>query len=294
MEHFQPVFFEVKFNAFRDVGASTENEVTDKEEWQTCECALCLPDSYTETGDETPLILFCHGAGGIVSKEKGEIGGVWYAKECLKQGYAALDVCGAKPHGITMGCPEHIFALHKAYLYAIKHYNLSKQVLLAGASMGGQTALNYAHTFPSQVLSLGLFYPRLNIEGVTLGDHYCIGTWDKTATIGKTGLSTREHIIENYRFPENKLCPDLLAGFDSYRSRSVIAADGKRATILPCPIKIWQGLEDTVVDPEMAKEYIASIRRAGGYAELHLLEGVGHQMNSVMEAELVMWFNRFV
>lgn len=294
MENGKTVFFEIKFNAFFDMGGSCRNEVTDREEWQTCECALCLPDSYSECGAETPLILSCHGAGGIVSKEKGEIGGISYAKECLKQGYAVLDVCGAKPHGTTMGCPEHIFALHKAYLYATEHYHLSKRVLVAGASMGGQVAINFAQTFPSIVLAVGVFYPRLNIGGVTVDGHYCIGTWDKTQRNPSTGRTTRELVAENFRFPENEWCEENLVGFHSYQTRSVIGADGKRAVLFPCPIKVWQGLEDTVVDPVMAKEFVDSIRRAGCFAQLRCLEGMGHQTNSVMEAELVMWFNRFV
>ena len=38
-------------------------------------------------------------------------------------------------HGFTMGCPEHLFALYKAYKYAINNYNLSDRVLLAGGSV---------------------------------------------------------------------------------------------------------------------------------------------------------------
>ena len=39
------VFFKVRFNNFRDVSGSTANEVVDREEWDECECVLCLPDS---------------------------------------------------------------------------------------------------------------------------------------------------------------------------------------------------------------------------------------------------------
>ena len=135
------IFFKIKFNNFRDVSGSTANEITDREEWDECECVLRLPESYSAEGEETPLILSCHGAGSIVCEASGRTGGLDYCRECSKQGYAVLDVCGSQPHGLTMGCPEHIFALHKAYLYAVKHYNLSKRVLVAGASMGGHTAL---------------------------------------------------------------------------------------------------------------------------------------------------------
>lgn len=294
MENGKTIFFEIKFNTFFDMGGSCINEVIDKEEWQTCECVLCLPESYTDDGAETPLVLSCHGAGGVVSKELGKMGGISCAAECQKQGYAVLDVCGAKPHGITMGCPEHIFALYKAYLYATEHYNLSKRVLVAGASMGGQTAINFAQTFPSIVLAVGLFYPRLNIDGVTIDGHYCIGTWDKTKMNPNAGRTTRELVADNFRFPENEWCEENLVGFHSYKTRSVIGADGKRAVLFPCPIKVWQGLEDTVVDPVMAKEFVDSIRRAGCYAQIRFIEGVDHSINSVMRTELAMWFNRFV
>ena len=133
-----------------------------------------------------------------------------------------------------MGCPEHIFALHKAYLYAIKHYNLSKRVLVAGASMGGHTAMNFAHTFPGIVTALGLIYPRLNMDGVEIDGHYCIGTWDKTKKSEKTGYSTHDRIVQIYRFPEDEWFAPNTVGFNPYLTRSYIGADGKRVVIPPC------------------------------------------------------------
>ena len=288
------IYFKVKFNNFRDVSGSYANEVTDREEWETCECVLSLPSSYTDDGDETPLIISSHGAGAVVCEERGQTGGIAYCRECSKQGYAVLDVCGSRPDGLTMGCPEHIFALHKAYLHAIKHYNLSKRVLVAGGSMGGHTALNFAHTFPGIVVALGLLYPRLNMDGVTVDGHYCIGTWDKTHKDEKTGYSTRDRIIQSYRFPGEEWCKQNTDGFNPYLTRSYIGADGKRVVIPPCPIKIWQGMEDTTVDPAMTIEFVESVRRSGSYNELHCLEGVSHGINDVMRTELAMWFNRFI
>ncbi len=288
------IFFKVRFNNFRDVSYSTANEVLDREEWDECECVLCLPDSYSDEGDETPLILSCHGAGSRVCEAENKTGGIGYCRECLKQGYAVLDICGSQPHGLTMGCPEHIFALHKAYLYAVKHYNLSKRVLVAGASMGGHTAMNFAHTFPGIVAALGLIYPRLNMDGVTVDGHYCIGTWDKTEKKASTGYSTRDRIVSIYRFPEEEWYAPNTIGFNPYRTRSYIGADGKRAVIPPCPIKVWQGTADTTVDPVMVTEFVESVRRSGSYIEFHLMEGVGHKMNDAMREEVAMWFNRFI
>lgn len=261
------IFFKITYNNFRDVSGSCANEVIDREELEECECALALPKSYSETGAKTPLILSCHGAGGVVCEATGEAGGIEYCSDCIEQGYAVLDVCGARRDGLTMGCPEHIFALHKAYRYAIKNYNLEERVLVAGASMGGHVAMNFAHTFPGTVVALGLIYPRLNMDGVMVDGHYCIGTWDKTQPHPKTGKSTRDHIIDVYRFPSDEWYGANTVGFNPYLTRSYVGADGKRVVIPPCPIKVWQGTADTTVDPVMVCEFVESVRRSGSYID---------------------------
>lgn len=172
------IFFKVAYNHFREVSSSQAHEVLDREEPAECECVLCLPDSWTPD-NETPLILSFHGAGSVVCEAENQVGGLAYVQHCLNAGYAALDVCGSAPHGITMGCPEHLFAAYKAYRHAVKRYHLSRQVLVAGGSMGGHTALNFANTFPSIVTAAGLFFPRLNMDSVCVDGHLCIGTWDK-------------------------------------------------------------------------------------------------------------------
>ena len=287
------IFFKVKYNHFRDVSDSTEHAIRDAEEWAECECCLSLPQSYTDDGEETPLILSFHGAGSRVCAEDDMPGGVRYVSQCVDAGYAALDVCGSEPHGLTMGCPEHIFAIYKAYRYAIKHYNLSERVLVAGASMGGHTAMNFTNMFPSLVIAVGMFYPRLNMEGVTVGDHYCIGTWDKTKK-GASGFSTHDRIVDIYRFPEDAWYEPNTIGFNPHRTRSFINSQGQRVVIPPCPIKIWQGDADPTVDPVLVKEFVDSVRRAGCYIELHMLHDVVHKISPVMRRELTMWFNRFI
>ena len=287
------IFFEVKFNHYRDVSDSHAHEVTDLYEPKICDCALALPKTYSKKGAKTPLILSFHGSGGRVCAAEDKTGGISLAYNCIDAGYAALDVCGSEDDGLTMGCPEHLFAAFKAYKYAITHYNLSEHVMVAGGSMGGHVAMNFANTFPSIVLAAGLVYPRLNIDGVTLDGHYCIGTWDKTQ-VGKYGPSVHDRIINIYRFPSNEWYEPNTVGFNPYRTRSFINSEGERVVIPPCPVKIWQGLADTTVDPVMVKEYVDSIHRAGCYAELHLLEGIAHKTTPVMREELVLWFNRFI
>ena len=287
------IYFKVKFNNFRDVSSSTENKVQDREEIEECECVLTLPDNYTDDGEPTPLILACHGAGSNVVESQNRIGGLNQVNMAIDAGYAALDVAGSRKNGLSMGCPEHVFALYKAYKYAIKHYNLTERVLVAGASMGGHTALNFAHMYPSIVLAIGIFFPRLNMDGVYIGDHYCIGTWDKCEK-KNGGKSTRDRIIDVYRFPGEEWYEPNSVGSNPYRLRSFVNSDGERVVIPPCPIKIWQGTADTVTDPVMAKEFYDSVRRSGSYIELHLLDGVTHTITDVMREEQILWFNRFI
>lgn len=287
------IFFDVEFNGFREVSHSSENAVLDKEEIEKCECVLALPESYTDDGEPTQLILACHGAGSNVKKDFNMVGGLTQVSMCLDAGYAALDVAGSKSHGLTMGCPEHVWALYKAYKYAINHFNLTPRVLMAGASMGGQTALNFSSMFSSLVLAAGIFFPRLNIDGVEVDGHYCIGTWDKTQKKGDAP-STHDRVIDVFRFPSQEWCAENVIGANSYRLRSFVNADGKRVVIPPCPIKIWQGTADQVTDPAMAIEFINSIWRSGSYAELHLLEGIAHNVTDVMKEEQLIWFNRFI
>ncbi|MBR2371196.1 MAG: alpha/beta hydrolase [Clostridia bacterium] len=294
VNEYQFIFFKVRYNHFRDTSTAIDLEVRDREEFAECECVLCLPDSYSDDGDETPFVLSFHGSGGRVCEELNLVGGIKYCPDCVKAGYAVLDVCGSEPHGITMGCPEHLFAAYKAYRYAIKHFNLSHDVLLSGASMGGHTAINFANTFPGIVRAIGIFYPGLNLDRVSVNGHECAGIWDRSKTKREDVPSLRDRIVEIYRFPTNEWYELNTVGFNPYRARSFINSDGERVVIPPCPIKIWQGTADKSVDPVMAEEFVNSVRRSGSYIEFHLLDGIGHKPSPIMKKEQVMWFNRFI
>ena len=287
------IFFRVKFNAFRDVSRECDSILRDVETMQECECVLRLPQSYSESGPQTQLILFCHGAGSTVSAEQGQIGGLVHTVECTKAGYAVLDVAGSAPNGWTQGCPEHLCALYRAYCYAVTHFHLTERVLVGGASMGGSTAMNFINTYPSIVLAVGLFFPRLNLESVEIDGHFCLGSWDKTSVVRYEKRTTREQLALNYRFENGEWCEETIAGFDPYRTRSFLNSDGERVVIPPCPIKIWHGDADKIIDLFMSEEFVRSVRRSGSYIELHKLKGVGHTANDVMHHELLHWFNRF-
>lgn len=287
------VYFNVRYNHHRDLCQDTSREVADKEEWAECRAVLCLPDSYKETGEKTQLIIACHGAGTTVDRDKHFAGGIGGALACIDAGYAALDIDGSAPNGLTKGCPEHLFALYRAYKYAIKHFNLTEQVLVHGNSMGGMTAVNFACTFPSISLALGLYYPRLNMQSFETEDgHFCLGGWDKT-TPGADGKSTRDWTAEYFHMEGGLWNEERVIGFEPYHNRSFTNKNGEKVVIPPCPIKIWHGTADTIVDPVITEEYVKAVRRGGCYVELRRIEGLGHKTIDCMRTELRMWFDRF-
>ena len=286
------VYFNVKYNHNRHLCDSITPEVDDKEEWDECRAVLCLPDSYSETGKKTQLIIACHGAGTVVDRENLFAGGIGGTLKCIDAGYAALDIDGADRTGLSKGNPEHIFALYRAYKYAIEHFNLTERVVVHGASMGGMTATNFANTFPSICLALGLYYPRLNMRTFKTEDgHECLGTWDKLNP-GADGRNKRDQILEYFHMGSDWNL-DRVAGFESYNNRSFTNDKGEKVVIPPCPVKIWHGNADTVVDHIVSVEYVKAIRRGGCYADLRIIDGLGHKTIDSMRTELRMWFDRF-
>ena len=287
------IFFTVEYNHYRDVSDSTADEVRDQVDMQECECVLALPDSYTDDGEETPLIISFHGSGMRVCESENQIGGLAFVTQCINAGYAALDVNGSEPHGRTQGCFEHLMAAFRAYKYVTRKYNLSRQVLIAGGSMGGQSAFNFIGMFPSIVTAAGIFFPRLNLDTVDVNGHSCLGSWDKTEKQPATGNSPRDRIRITHRFPTEEWCEQNTIGFNPHKIRSFVNADGEKVVIPPCPIKIWHGTADQTIDYMISVGYTEAVRRAGCYIELHLLDGVGHTTTQVMRDELTMWFDRF-
>ena len=286
------IFFKVQFNHFRDFSTEIDNEVRDKEDIRECECVLTLPSSYTSNGAPTPLIMSFHGSGSRVCENENLIGGLVYTTQCVDAGYAALDVNGSEPHGRTIGCLEHLMAAYKAYRYAIKNFNLEKQVLVCGGSMGGQTTINFINMFPNITRAAGIFYPRLNMDAFDIGAYHCVGSFDKLK--GGPDGSPHSRIVEIHHFPSDEWYEPNTIGFNPYKIRSFINKDGERVVIPPCPIKVWHGTADTTTDYRASQEFVKSIRRSGTYAEIHVLEGVGHGMTQVMRDELLIWFNRFI
>lgn len=101
---------------------------------------LMLPDRYSNTGEPTRLIIFCHGAGAHYTNSSTEISGL-DAEYFLSEGYAVMDMDenpfnSGDAHGYT---PTAAQAYLAAYNWITENYNIRTDgILLGGRSMGGE------------------------------------------------------------------------------------------------------------------------------------------------------------
>ncbi|MBO7377141.1 MAG: alpha/beta hydrolase [Clostridia bacterium] len=287
------IWFKVKYNSFAGGSLSDEPEtVTDRYEEGISEAVLSLPDSYSEEGCAVPLIFCAHGSGGRVCEAEDARGGLKYLGEGILSRYAAFDIHGTRPDGRSYGNRRYCEAVNRAYETIVSEYNVERRLFVSGASMGGICALNFVNLFPNIVKAIGLFYPRTNLHGEFLGSKLEHGSFDAIRD-AKKDFWLREVIADQYGFSQTVFFEkEKTAGLDPWNNRTVVI-DGKRYSELPCPIKIWHGDADVSVEYRFSAEYIAALRRRGCYAELRRLRGRGHKINSVMQEELGLWFDRF-
>lgn len=102
---------------------------------------LCLPETYTNTGEPTRLIIFCHGAAvNYPSSVSRFVASDLNPEYWLKEGYAIVDIEG-NPFDNTnehFYIPEAKKCYEEAYRWVTETYNIRKDgVFLGGRSMGG-------------------------------------------------------------------------------------------------------------------------------------------------------------
>ena len=286
------IWFSVPYNTvYDDCAATCPDKVQDGYREGITEAVLRLPDCYSETGEAVPLILSAHGSGGRVCKEEGATGGLGYCDVAMEHGFAAFDIHGTRPDGRSYGNRRYVEAVYKAYLYILHHFNVQEKLLVAGASMGGLSAMNFVNLHPEDVRAVGLFYPRLNLRQELINGVMWQGPFEIIRPNYDFLLS--DVISSEYGFDKPGVWQEeKTIGLNPWHNRSM-EINGQRYTFVPCPIKIWHGSEDHTVEYPLSVEYIASVRRAGCYGELRTVEGGIHKHTPVMREELALWFERF-
>ena len=107
---------------------------------------ICLPDTYTNMGVSTRLIIYCHGGNVNYSSSATRFDTQDLEPEYwLAEGYAILDIEG-NPFNNTnehFHIPQAMDCYVAAYKWAIEHYNLKRDgIFLGGRSMGGGMTFN--------------------------------------------------------------------------------------------------------------------------------------------------------
>ena len=236
---------------------------------------IILPDSYTDTGSPTRLVISCHGAGGTVTTNDSQIEHQALTQYLVANGYAVMDVNGlpfefAEKNGIdirnNIGSPIAVRSYVKAYSYCMECFNLKPQVFVHGASMGGISSTNLVLSGLIPVIAHSAYCPVLDTY-----NEIFLNPW--SGGLPKTALGK----IYKFESDENGYIYDekRLAGYNPARN--------PKASVYPVPVKFWHCIDDPVVSYEITKAFIDNIKANGGVACLRSFPNGGHEPQLVGE-----------
>lgn len=268
--------FSVAVNCYLPDEYAVTDSVQDFEELFEDRGCLLLPDSYSDTGAPTRLVISCHGAGGTVTTDDAQIAGQALTRYLLANGYAVMDVNGlpvgyAEKKGIDLrnniGSPIAVRSYVKAYHYCMEHFNLKREVFVHGASMGGISSTNLVLCGCIPVIAHSAFCPVLDTYNEIFLHPWC-GGLSKTA-LGKIyGFNTDESGAYIY---------------DEQRVRGYNPAQSERAKHYPVPVKFWHCVDDPVVCFAVTRSFVDAIKQNGGIAHLRAFPYGGHEPQLVGE-----------
>lgn len=215
---------------------------------------LILPDSYTEVGEPTRLVINCHGAGGTVSTDDAAVYEQVLTRYLLANGYAIMDVNGL-PEEFSQEFNVHIrnnigsyIAVNSyvwAYHYCMENYNLKPEVFVHGGSMGGISSTNLVLSGQIPVIAQTLFCPVLDAY-----NHIFLHPWGTGEPRDAQGIihSFQKDAEGNWIYDKEKM-----VGFDPATSDKVH----------PCPLFICHSANDNKVDPKYSLAYLDRAKAQG-------------------------------
>lgn len=230
---------------------------------------IILPDSYTEDGEATRLVISCHGAGGDVSINDSQVEHFELTKYLVANGYAVMDVNGlpsqyAAENDISIynniGSPIAVRCYVKAYQYCMSHFNLKREVFVHGASMGGISSTNLVLSGMIPVIAHSAFCPVLDTYHEIFLNPWSGGLpkWALGKFYGLEQDATGEYIYDERK----------IAGYNP--------ANSKKAEAYPVPVKFWHCMDDDIVSYDVTKAFIEKAKAGGSAAYLRTLPHGGH------------------
>lgn len=231
---------------------------------------ILLPDSYSQYGAPTRLVINCHGAGGTVATDDSQMEHQALTQYLAANGYAVMDVNGlpeafAKAHGIDLrnnvGSPIAVRSYVTAFRYCMDRFNLLPDVLVHGASMGGISSANLVLSGCIPVLAHSAFCPVLDTYN-EIFLHPWSGGLPKYALGKLFGL-------EQDKSGEFIYAEEKIGLFNPARN--------PKTPRYPVPVKFWHCKDDPAVSFAVTEKLVESIRAAGGNAHLRAFPAGGHE-----------------
>ena len=135
----------------------------DSQNYENDNGRIYLPSSYNADGKPTRLIIHCHGASQNYNNSTAfpKSSSLVTVDYLLAKGYAVLDVNGLPGthsyYATTCGNPIAYRSYLKAYEWAVKNYNLYKEVFVIGISAGSIPALQISQIGTIPVLACATY-----------------------------------------------------------------------------------------------------------------------------------------
>ncbi|MBR5870665.1 MAG: alpha/beta hydrolase [Clostridia bacterium] len=237
---------------------------------------LLLPASYSAAGEAVRLVINCHGAGGTVSTDDSQVEGQMITKYLLANGYAVMDVNGL-PAGYSadagidirnnIGSPVAMESYVRAYHYCVENFNLKREVLVHGGSMGGISSTNLVRTGKIPVIAHTAFCPVLDTY-----NEIFLHPWSDGAPKHALGIF---YGLEKNTDGEWIYDAEKIAGYNPMED--LRTDDGAEVLSYPVPVKFFQCEDDGLVDIAVTKRFVAAVKASGGTAQLCTYPDGGHE-----------------
>jgi len=267
--------FTVSVNCHLPKDAITDT-LQDFEKNDTDHGFIILPDTYSETGKATRLVINCHGAGGTVTTDDSQVEHLVLTQYLVANGFAVMDVNGlpsefAKNEGIdirnNIGSPIAVRSYVKAYHYCMERFNLKPSVFVHGGSMGGISSTNLVLSGCIPVIAHSAFCPVLDTY-----NQIFLHPWSDG--LPKTALEIL-YGLEKDADGESIYDEEKVAGFNPARN--------EKAACYPVPVKFWHCIDDGTVNYAVTAQFVSRIRAHGGTAYLRTFPYGGHEPQLVGE-----------
>ena len=276
------IHFQVKVNQsvsnFWNSGSTNQ----EPESFKGSTAVMILPDSYSETGTPTKIIMYCHGMSRNVSYTQwsgNDVTALAQKEYWRSQGVAVFDCNGPHNNGgeylYANGAPQSVDAYRKSFEYIIQHYNIDPEIYVVAGSMGGLVGLNYCYTY-NNVRALALL-------SAWTSNYYC--GW---------GQNVKTPYTEFYGFTDTTTYEsEKVSGWDPW-SRILTINNFSMLYYNKHAVKLWIGsLESASVLYDYSIGYMSALRNANSDASYRIVDGADHSLvsggSTVVNQEVITW-----